>query len=408
MKSHLTIYFPGSVQTGTEQVMRGITEGAHAEAAACRCPFFIHRVQEISQVPGSKGMMGMFGASDQRKLFLKLCIPLVNVSNQRGPVPGMANVLSDDIAVGRMAAEHLLEKGYRHFLALGQSDSHWSRERLKGFLEVVQGKGLPAQAADLDLSAVRQDYRPAVFLETLWEQMEPLLRDAPLATGIFAANDWQAWPVLESFREKYPERLHTTGLLGVDNLHDQLFDPGRTEGLSSIQPGFRGMGAHGLRLLIDAARDGRDIRGVLARVPPEKLHARGSTAGQACGDPVVSRVLRELWAALRGGEDIHLGDLARRHGMSPRKMELRFESHLGMSARMLVADMRIQYGQELLRDTSLTVTEISRRCGYANTSTFSTLFGEKTGATPREWRLRRRPPNPDSRLTSVECGVSVE
>ena len=390
MKSSLAIYFPSSAHMGTEQVLREVIAGAYAEAAVCKCPFYIQQVRDLADVAGSLGLMGMFSASMRKSGYLKLGIPLVNVSNYSGPVTGMGNVLSDDAAVGRMAAEHLLAKGYRHFLAVGQAGPRWSLERLGGFIKVVQAGGHPVQAVDLDPVDLRAGFAPAAYLQKIWEQISPLLRDAPLATGIFAANDWLAWPILQQLREKAPERLHTTALLGVDNLHDQLFDPSRTAGLSSIQPGFREMGARGLRLLIDAARDGRETRGVLELVPPAKLHARGSTAGSACEDPVVSKVVRILWAALQEGEDLPIRDLARRHGMSLRNLELRFEAQLGISARMLIADMRIQYGQELLRDTDLPIGEVSERCGYANSTTFSTTFGKKTGSTPREWRIKHR------------------
>lgn len=390
MKSFLAIYFPSSAQTGTEQVLREVIAGAYAEAALCKCPFYIQQVRDMAEVSGSLGLMGMFSASIRKSDYLKLGIPLVNVSNYSGPVAGMANVLSDDATVGRMAAEHLLAKGYRHFLAVGQAGPRWSLDRLGGFIHAVQAGGHPVQAVDLDPADLRSGFAPSAYLQRIWEQISPLLRDAPLATGIFAANDWLAWPILQLFREKTPERLHTTALLGVDNLHDQLFDPSRTAGLSSIQPGFRKMGARGLRLLIDAARDGREIDGALEHVPPAKLHTRGSTAGTACEDPVVSNVVRELWAALQAGEDLSIRDLARRHGMSLRNMELRFEAQLGLSARMLVADMRVQYGQELLRDTDAPIGEVSERCGYANSTTFSTSFGKKTGFTPKEWRIKHR------------------
>jgi LacI family transcriptional regulator len=389
MHDYLSIYFPNSVHTGTEQVMRGIIAGAHAEAAACKCPYFIHRIQDIAEAPGSKGLMGMFGAARQKEVFLKLGIPLVNISNVSGPVEGMANVLSDDCAVGRMAADFLLEKGYQHFITVGQSGSNWSRERMRGLLERVQARGCTVQAEDLDLSAFQFDFRPTFFLDHIWEQITPLLRDAPLATGVFATNDWLAWPILQLFREREPERLHTSALLGVDNLHDQLFDPLRTAGLSSIQPGFRAVGARGLTHLLRAAREGEDISGVVERLPPEKLYARGSTAGRACEDPMVSAVMRELWAGIQSGDEVPLRTLARKYGMSMRNLELRFEAGLGQSARMLVADLRMERGMELLEQTDLSIDEVSLRCGYANCSTFSTLFRKKTGCTPRQWRVEK-------------------
>lgn len=391
MKSYLAIYVPRNVTQGSEQVLREVITGTYTEAARRKCPFFVQQVREEESIPESLGLMGMLSAPKQSQRLLKLNIPLVNVSNLHGPVAGMANVLSDDEAVGRMAAEHLLSKGYRHFLAVGEAGPRWSRERLKGFIGAIQEAGETIQALNLDFTGPERKETPGGYAESIWEQVHPLLRDAPLATGIFAANDWLAWPILEEIRESCPERLHTTALLGVDNLHDQLFDPNRTAGLSSVQPGFRQAGARSLQLLIDAVQNGTDIRKVFDRVPPVKVHTRGSTAGSACEDPVVSAVVRELWAVVQQNEEPSIRTLARQHGMSLRNMELRFEAQLGQSARMLIADMRIQRGQELLRDSDLPIAEVSKLCGYANSTTFSTLFSKKTGSTPREWRLQQRP-----------------
>ena len=391
MKSYLAIYVPRNASQGSEQVLREVIAGAYAEAARCKCPFFVQQVRMEESVQESLGLIGMLSARSQTEKMLKLKIPLVNVSNLFGPVKGMANVLSDDDAVGRMAAEHLLSKGYRHFLAAGEKGPQWSQERLKGFIGAIQEAGQTVQALDLDFTGPSKKETPGGYAESIWEQVHPLLRDAPLATGIFAANDWLAWPILEEIRANAPERLHTTALLGVDNLHDQLFDPNRTAGLSSVQPGFRQAGARSLQLLIDAVQNGTDIRKVSDRVPPVKVLTRGSTAGSACEDPVVSAVVRELWVGIQQNEAPSIRTLARQHGMSLRNMELRFEAQLGQSARMLIADMRIQRGQELLRDSGLAITEVSRRCGYANSTTFSTLFSKKNGLTPRQWRRQHQP-----------------
>ncbi|MCC5851052.1 MAG: helix-turn-helix domain-containing protein [Verrucomicrobia bacterium] len=392
MHEFLAIFYPRSMTSGSELVLREVSRGAYDGAVACKCPFFVQPVRDLEGAGNSLGMVGMAGSDRLKNHWRALNIPLVNVSNLHGPTEGMANILSDDEAVGRLAAQHLIDKGYRHFLTVGQTGPQWSRERLKGFIGHLQSLDLPVQAVDADLRGELSLSTPGAYMEALWEQVSPHIEPCPLATGIFAANDWLAWPLLQQMTTHCPERVHTTGLLGVDNLHDVLFDPRRTAGLSSIMPGFREAGSRSIRLLLKAIEDGGIIDEVLIRVPPAKLHVRASTAGQACGDPVVSKVVRELWAGLHAGEEPSIQTLARQNGMSLRNMELRFEEHLGQSARALIADMRIQLGQTLLRDTDLPITEISRRCGYSNSTTFSTLFGKKTGQTPRQFRHSKTVP----------------
>ncbi|MCH8476265.1 MAG: helix-turn-helix domain-containing protein [Opitutales bacterium] len=386
MRSFLGLFFRRKETAGNEAVLREITQGVYDEAMEMDCPYYLQQVQDIERAGRGLGLMGLAGSEWQAKQWRELSIPLVNFSNTRGNVEGMANVLSDDKAVGQLAAEHLIGRGYRHFLAVGETGKQWSVERLRGFVGQVEAHGFPVEVVETDPASRQTEPSPAAYAMALWEEVDPHLRKCPLATGVFVANDWLAWPIWLELEERYPERAFTTALLGVDNLHDRLFDQRRTLGLSSVMPGFRRMGAEGLRILVKAVQEGSDPAGLLLRIPPQKVYARASTAGQACADPVVSQVVRELWTGLRRGQETPIRDLAKQKGMSLRSMEMRFEEHLGQSARDLVAGMRIQLGKELLRETSWSIARISEHCGYANTTTFSTYFKKKEGCTPREWR----------------------
>ncbi|MCH8541827.1 MAG: helix-turn-helix domain-containing protein [Opitutales bacterium] len=388
MRSFLGLFFRRKETSGNEAVLREIIRGVYDEAMAINCPYFLQQVQDVERASRGLGLMGLAGSERQAKQWRELSIPLINFSNTQGVVEGMANVLSDDTSVGRLAAEHLIERGYRHFLFVGDTGKQWSVERLRGFVGQVEAHGFPVEVVETDPASRQTEPSPEAYAMALWEEVEPHLRKCPLATGVFVANDWLAWPIWLELEERYPERAFTTALLGVDNLHDRLFDPRRTLGLSSILPGFRRMGAEGLRILVKAVHEGVDPAGLLLRIPPQKIFARASTAGQACEDPVVSQVVRELWAGLRRGKETPIAHLAKQKGMSLRSMEMRFEEHLGQSARDLVAGMRIQLGKELMRQTTWPIARISEHCGYANTTTFSTFFKKKEGCSPREWRGR--------------------
>ncbi len=419
MESYIAIYLPRNISPGSEQVLRMASRGVYEAAETLHCPYFVQHARVDIEIERSLGLMGLVGSERQRRIWCGLGIPVVNFSNNSGPLDGMANVLSDDEAVGRLAgdadgmvtlqldggkgadlrgavgrlaATHLEHRGYRQFLAIGQTGRRWSHERLKGFIGQLQELDRPVFAVDVDMDINVDANTPDAYMEAIWEQVRPQLDSCPLDTGIFVSTDWIAWPLLNTLASKNPERQFTTGLLGVDNLHDHLFDPRRTAGLSSILPGFPAAGATGLRLILDALKDGRDIRNITERMSPDSLLERASTAGRACGDPVVAKLVREIWGGLRRGESLSLADLARENGLGLRSMELRFEKELGQSARTLLADMRIQLGRELLHDTDQPIAEISRRCGYANTTTFSNTFRKVEGMSPRDWRRKHTTP----------------
>lgn len=49
---------------------------------------------------------------------------------------------------------------------------------------------------------------------------------------------------------------------------------------------------------------------------------------------------------------------------------------------------RVERGKALLESTMLSLEDITERCGYADVSTFSTVFKRWSQVTPREYRNR--------------------
>ncbi|MFC0186535.1 helix-turn-helix transcriptional regulator [Pseudarcicella hirudinis] len=49
-------------------------------------------------------------------------------------------------------------------------------------------------------------------------------------------------------------------------------------------------------------------------------------------------------------------------------------------------DIRLGHASRLLIDTTLTIAEISFKCGYNNLSYFNRIFKKKHGCTPKEFR----------------------
>jgi AraC-like DNA-binding protein len=329
------------------------------------------------------GMVMMVWDAESAAQTRRMPFPVVNVSNSSGAWPGMANVQSDDPAVGRLGAELLLGRGYRHFLAIGQAGRVFSTERLAGFAERIAAAGAVPHAVEVTGEVPERPWSPGRYLEQMWEQLGPLIQALPMETGIFAASDWLAWPVLRLLETRAPERLHTSGLLGVDNMHDAFFDPRKSMGLSSILPGFREAGRLSLGLLMQT---GADITAVRLRCQPERWIERASTAGPACADPVTARLIRSLWNGVRGERSPPLADLARQNGMSLRSMEHKFQRFLGKSAREYLSELRVDYGKQLLATDRRPIGEVALACGYADAPAFTNAFKRLTGQSPKDWR----------------------
>jgi transcriptional regulator GlxA family with amidase domain len=73
---------------------------------------------------------------------------------------------------------------------------------------------------------------------------------------------------------------------------------------------------------------------------------------------------------------------------SPRTLLRRFQQAVGPSPVQYTQQLRDERAKSLLESTKLSLEDITGRCGYANVSTFSTVFKRWAQVTPREYRNR--------------------
>src|SRR5271165_907995 len=74
------------------------------------------------------------------ELLRKKKIPVVNLNDVHSDL-GLPLIESDHGAIGRLAAEHLLERGFRHFAFCGFTGHEWSRKRHEGFAAALTAAG---------------------------------------------------------------------------------------------------------------------------------------------------------------------------------------------------------------------------------------------------------------------------
>jgi transcriptional regulator GlxA family with amidase domain len=104
------------------------------------------------------------------------------------------------------------------------------------------------------------------------------------------------------------------------------------------------------------------------------------------GYAVVERARR--WLNERIDQQWSMTELAEYCNASPRTLLRRFQKAVGLSPVRYAQKMRVERGRALLESTMLSLEDITERCGYADVSTFSTVFKRWTQVTPREYRSR--------------------
>jgi transcriptional regulator GlxA family with amidase domain len=87
-------------------------------------------------------------------------------------------------------------------------------------------------------------------------------------------------------------------------------------------------------------------------------------------------------------EPIDLELLGRTAGMSKWHFHRLFSTAYGVTPAAYLSERRIERAQDLLRATTLSVTEVCFAVGFSSLGSFSTRFRQVTGESPREFQQR--------------------
>jgi|GEM_PF-2703572 len=84
--------------------------------------------------------------------------------------------------------------------------------------------------------------------------------------------------------------------------------------------------------------------------------------------------------------NLKLSEIAQEVGLSEYYFERQFKKSLGITPHQYLTKFKIKRAQELLRQQSYPITQISRSCGFNSPSYFTKLFRQTVGVTPKEYR----------------------
>ena len=302
--------------------------------------------------------------------------PVVTLSSPAQARGRLPMVGLDHAAVGRIAAEDLLGRGFRRLAYAGCANAYWSGTRGSTFASAVREGGATCVECDISEGAAGCGAKGDDLGEWLARVRKP--------AAVFAGNDQLALQVLDLCLRldlAVPEQV---AVLGVDD--DELVRRLASPSLSSVRPGGRRIGL-GAADLLARMMDGEAVPIEPRLLPPLGVATRQSTDVVAIEDPGVAVAMHFIRA--HAHEPIGVGEVAEAAAVGRRTLERRFRDVLGRSPLEEIRRQRIERGRELLTETDLTIEEIARSCGFRTASRFWTVFREQTGRTPGEHRERR-------------------
>ena len=305
-------------------------------------------------------------------------LPVVSVSAS-GLATDLPTVISDSAIVGRLAAEHLIERGFRHFGYCGDARFAWSKSHGEHFQQTLAENGYGCSHFDT---------RRTDFADWKLEQrkLAAWLKSLPRPAGVMTCFDIRGQQVLDVCKRlglRVPDEI---GVIGQhdDTLLCELCDPP----LSSVIPSPREAGYQAAALLEKMMRR-RKIAAGIYPIAPTGVATRQSTDLVATDDPQLAEAMRFIRS--RALEGIRVGDILKHVPMSRTLLERKFREHFDRSPYDMIQYLRNQEAKALLLNTELPVAEIAERCGYISAEYFSADFKKHSGQSPSAFRASARP-----------------
>ncbi len=316
---------------------------------------------------------GIITRSDDPRI-VKAGLPTVGLYDRAEDRLRLPMILNDNLAVGRMAARHLADRGFRHLAYYGVRGERWSELRLEG-VEAV------ARAAKATLSV----HPSGGKWEASQERLKSWIAGLPRPLGLVAANDIHGLRALDACRRAGLAVPEQVAVVGADDDAElcELSDPP----LSSVtfNPERVGYDAAGL---LDRLMAGRPGPAEPVQVPPLGVSTRQSTDILAIDDADVAKAIHYI--RRHAFEGITVEDVLEEVPLSRRALEHRFRRRLGRTPKEEIQRLRFEQAKNLLSSTDLPVARISDRLGFHQPAYLSAAFKRETGLSPAAFRNRRR------------------
>ncbi|MFP4053661.1 MAG: substrate-binding domain-containing protein [Phycisphaerae bacterium] len=333
--------------------------------------FSANREGGLPQVlpPRIDGAIAEIRNDDQYARAQALNAPVVAITGVYRP-GGLATVIADNPAVGRMGAEYLSSLGFEYLAYFGAGEHFYIDQRREGFVGRCRELGI----------------EPHVFHPAAGESgLERWLADLPKPVAVMGAEDWSAVAVANACRElgiAVPEQV---AILGVDN--DEHLCRMANPPLSSIDHGARRIGFEGASLL-EELMNGAAVPDFPLLVEPTEVIVRQSTDTLAISDPMVGRAVEYIRQNACNGLDVP--DVVRQVRAARRTLEAAFRRTLGRTILQEINRVRVERAKDLLINTDMAMPEICERTGFSYPSRLSYVIKKDTGLSPRDFRRSKR------------------
>ena len=303
---------------------------------------------------------------------MKRGIPVVDLTMSRPDIRA-PRVTSDHVGIGRLAAEHFMERNFRNiaWFSVGWGNVHAMRygglTEKKPASRWVVNEALP--------KAQRNDW--CTFIR--W--IAKILKATPKPIAALTYDEADAAQLLDAAERiglSVPEEL---AILSTGN--DPIICENQSVPLSSIDQNLE-TGGYEAAALLDRIMNGKKPPKSPILIPPGGICLRRSTDIIVSHDPIVKQTLDYI--AKHINLPFGAAQIAYALNISRNTLDKHFHADLNRSIGEEIKRQRIALAKLLLRNSDASVAEIAKRTGFCTPSHLSNTFRSATGMPPRVWR----------------------
>jgi len=297
-------------------------------------------------------------------------------------------VLGNSALIARLAADHFIERGFKHIAYLNAGNYWMELERIPVFRKTVEMAGAEFHEIQYYKQLPRLPkpggHRALVDNLTMHKWLVKAMRKLPKPIGIAVASDYMALRIMracDDARLKVPEEVAILGCHNDPTICDFAPVP-----LSSVDDNLELCGYEGAKLL-DQLMNGDQVPTEPVIIPPKGVVTRVSSNVLAVDDPRIARAIRFIFEHY---QDNHLSPdtLATVAGLSRSGLDRAFQKYLGHSPAQQITNVRLDHAKKLLLESELKAHEVAAHTGFSSIVHFSQAFHRVTGIRPSKFRDR--------------------
>ncbi len=307
-------------------------------------------------------------------------IPVVNVSGIQIPGINFPRVSSDLNAVGRLAARHFLDRGFRSFAYFSLTGLSYVFELQESFSRAVKAAGgecniyteKPAQGAEMDWN-------------TDLTQLGQWLESLPKPVGVLTWNYSSGREIMfaaELAGLLVPEEVAV--LCGGDD--DLLCEVLQTP-MSGIRTASEQIGHEAARLLDKMMRGGKPPKQPVF-FPPSKIVTRHSTDTLAIHDATMVKALNFI--RQNANKPLQVFEVCREAGVSRRVLERKFIQTIGRPPATEIRRVHMERAKQLLAETQMSIPDVAEASGFTSPEYMAIRFRMDLKTSPFRYRKEVR------------------